>query len=177
MAIVKANYVKRGKGEKGRAKATIRYIQHRPGKDKERLTRTLFTTDGATERALAYRMVDEAEKGSVFFRFVISPDPHNEDQTHDLSLRDITHQTLQFLDEKFKKPVLWVGAIHDDHVAHRHVHVLACVPGRLNTKDFERLRAEATKACSEQRQERDLSRALRERQKFEREEAQWQWGI
>ncbi len=33
MAVVKANYVKRGRGEKGRAKATIRYITHRRDRD------------------------------------------------------------------------------------------------------------------------------------------------
>jgi hypothetical protein len=46
MAIVKSNYVKRGKGEKGRAKATIRYIQHRRDRDGERVNRTLFGYDG-----------------------------------------------------------------------------------------------------------------------------------
>jgi hypothetical protein len=46
MAVVKANYVKKGEGERGRAKATIKYIQHRPGKDKERKARTLFGIDG-----------------------------------------------------------------------------------------------------------------------------------
>jgi hypothetical protein len=33
MAVVKANFVKKGKTEKARAKATIRYIQNRPGKE------------------------------------------------------------------------------------------------------------------------------------------------
>ena len=42
MAVVKANYVKRGKGEKGRAKATIRYITHRRDRDGHTVTRALF---------------------------------------------------------------------------------------------------------------------------------------
>jgi hypothetical protein len=45
MAIVKANYVKRGKGERGRAKATIRYITHRRDKDGHTVTRALFGYD------------------------------------------------------------------------------------------------------------------------------------
>jgi hypothetical protein len=36
MAIVKANFVKRGAGERARAKATIRYIADRPGKDRKK---------------------------------------------------------------------------------------------------------------------------------------------
>ena len=47
MAIFKANYVKRGTTAKALAKATVRYNQHRPGKDGERITRTLFGSDGA----------------------------------------------------------------------------------------------------------------------------------
>ena len=35
MAVVKANYVRKGKGERVTAKANIRYIQERPGRDKE----------------------------------------------------------------------------------------------------------------------------------------------
>jgi hypothetical protein len=40
--------VKRGKTEKNQAKATVRYIQHRPG-DNEKIIRTLFGRDGAME--------------------------------------------------------------------------------------------------------------------------------
>jgi hypothetical protein len=43
MAVVTANFVKRGKSGNEKVKATIRYIQHRPGKDHERVIRTLFT--------------------------------------------------------------------------------------------------------------------------------------
>src|SRR3982751_5066206 len=98
MAIVKANFVKRGKSAKGRAKASIRYIQHRRGKDGEAITRTLFGSDGEMPRADAYRMIDEARKGSLFYRFVLSPDPKAEDTGRDLDMRGITIQTLQALE-------------------------------------------------------------------------------
>src|SRR6266700_2217743 len=83
MAIVKNNYVKRGAGERTRAKATIRYIEHRRGKDGEKITRPLFGSDGVMGRYEAYRMIDEAEKGSIFFRFIMSPDPNREDTAKD----------------------------------------------------------------------------------------------
>ena len=35
MAVIKVNYVRRGVGERETAKANIRYIQERPGRDKE----------------------------------------------------------------------------------------------------------------------------------------------
>ena len=66
MAIVKASFTK----SQGSAKAAIRYIQHRPGIEGATVTRTLFGSDGLMGRYEAYRMIDEAEKGSRFFRFV-----------------------------------------------------------------------------------------------------------
>ena len=60
MAVVKANYVKKGEGERARAKATIKYIQHRPGKDHEKKARNLFGIDGSMGRWQAYRMIEEA---------------------------------------------------------------------------------------------------------------------
>jgi type IV secretory pathway VirD2 relaxase len=153
MAIVKATYTKSKKG----AKASLRYIQHRPGKDGERLTRTLFGSEGKMERTDAYRLIDEAQRGSVFFRFVISPDPAREDSAKDLWLRDITDQTMQTLAERLKTSVTWVASIHADHTPHRHVHVIAVVNGRLFPQDFVRMRERATDACLVQRRERDLA--------------------
>src|SRR5712691_3927097 len=96
MAIVKATYTK----SSGGAKASIRYIEHRPGKDGEKITRNLFGIDGLLGRWQAYRMIDEAEKGSYFFRFVISPDPKGEDTERDLHLREITERTMNALEER-----------------------------------------------------------------------------
>src|SRR5438045_4285204 len=114
MAIFKATYTTKAAG----AKATIRYIQNRPGKDNQKVTRTLFGTDGAMGRWQAYRMIDEAEKGSLFFRFVISPDPTQEDTAKDLHLREVTEQTMLRLEEHLHKAVSWVAAEHDDHAPH-----------------------------------------------------------
>src|SRR5437588_5471819 len=147
MAIVKATYTK----SRGGAKASIRYIEHRPGKDGEKVNRTPFGSDGAMGRWQAYRLIDEAEKGSLFFRFVISPDPTQEDREKDLHLREVTEQTMLRLEERLHKEISWVAAEHDDHAPHRHVHVVAVVPGRLQVHDLQSLRHEATTACVEQR--------------------------
>ena len=169
MAIVKATYTKSNAG----AKASIRYMEHRPGKDHEKITRTLFGSDGLMGRWQAYQMIDSAEKGSLFFRFVMSPDTKSEDTAKDLHLRDITEQTMQTLEERLKQQVQWVAVEHNDHAPHRHVHIVAVVAGRLNVQDFQALRQTATEAALEQRHERDLAREHKER---EREEAQWERG-
>jgi|GEM_PF-1533014 len=259
MAIVKNNYIKQDGREKAKAKATIRYIQHRPGKtagnhmthathahccelaeisnpeqlwyyqtyhnldckvyapeywlhyytgrgwpspdktrqkntvvntpeatgdskagsipgkERARVPRTLFGRDGALERYEAYRMIDEAEKGSVFFRFIISPDRNTEDTNRDLRLRDVTAHTMLRFEEHIKQQVQWVGAVHADHSPLRHVHIVAVVPARLERQEFQALpqvvRLAATTACLEQRQELDLTR---EHHAQAGEEAAWE---
>ena len=170
MAVVKANYVKKGEGERARAKATIKYIQHRPGKDHEKKARNLFGIDGSMGRWQAYRMIDEAEKGRYFYRFIINPDPVNEDKEWDLPLREIIEHTMQTLEERTKKPVHWVAAVHDDHTDKRHIHALAIVKGRLKRDDLHALIDAATAEAKLQRGARDLMRDVAEYQR-EREEA------
>jgi len=151
MAIVKATYTK----SSGGAKASIRYIEHRAGKDGAKITRTLWGMDGKMERLEAYRMIDEADKGSIFFRFVISPDPKGEDTGKDLFLREITEQTMLKLEEQVHQYIQRVASTHDDHAPHRHVHVIAVVPGRLQVQDFQAMRQAATEAAVFQRKQHD----------------------
>src|SRR2546421_7952064 len=103
MAIVKATYTKSRAG----AKASIRYIGDRPGKDGAKITRNLFGIDGLMGRDQAYRFIDEAPKGSFFYRFILSPAPKEEDLRRDLHLRGITEQTMQTLRERLKQQVAW----------------------------------------------------------------------
>jgi hypothetical protein len=88
----------------------------------------------------------------------ISPDPATEDIDKDLSLQEITAQTMLQLQDRLTKDVPYMAVEHDDHAPHRHVHVLALVKGRLNTQDFQALRDTATDTARSQRQERDQQR-------------------
>jgi uncharacterized protein YcbX len=169
MAIFKATYTKHQEG----ARASIKYIQHRPGKDGAKVTRELFGSDGRMNKREAYAMIDQAKQGSLFFRFVISPDPKTEDMHQDLHLREITERTMHTLEERLANEVSWVAVEHIDHAPHRHVHVVAVVPGRLAVQDFHALRSKATAACLEQRQERDLKP---EQTRTHEEEVEWELG-
>ncbi len=153
MAIVKATYTKEKKG----AKAAIRYIAHRPGKDGAHITRTLFGNDGAMGRRQAYRIIDAAEKNTFFYRLAISPDPVKEDTHKDVHLWELTEQTMMELAERLQQDILYVAAEHNDHAPHRHVHVLALVPKRLTKADLAALRSAATEAAVLQRTARDLA--------------------
>src|SRR4029453_12580069 len=169
MAVVVTSFVKRGKVGNAKAKDTVRYIQHRKGKDNERVMRPLFTNDGPMTRAEAYQFIDEAPKGTKFFTIIINPDPEKEDTHKDLDMRAIALTTMQTIEEIVRAqgittPVIWVAAVHDDHTDKNHVHALAAIQGRLDIPDLDRVREATTTACLEQRRELDrtLSRQARE---------------
>jgi len=159
MAIVKASYTRKGRG----AKAAVRYIENRPGKDGAKVQRTLFNADGKVERGEVYTMIDQADKHSYFFRLVISPDPQREDSDKNLSLREITERTIQSLEDRFQQPIQWVAAVHADHTDTRHIHAIAIMPERLDVQDFQRMRSAATEEALAQRHQLDLAREQRER--------------
>jgi hypothetical protein len=164
MAVVKANYVRRGVGERETAKANIRYIQERPGRDKEKLTRPLFNNAGFLGRLEAYQFIDEAAKeGRYFYRLKFSPDPSKEDTKRDLNMQKLTRQMMKRLEKRFKTTIPWAGALHDDHTDIRHVHILAALPRRLQRHELEALIREATTLCQEQRRQLEP----------EKERAQW----
>ncbi len=167
MAIVKATYTKSRQG----AKASIRYIEHRRGREGERVTRNLFNSDGLLGRWQANRMIDEADKGSYFYRFAISPDMKTEDTKRDLHLRDITEQTMLTLEEHLQQEMQWVAVVHDDHAPPRHIHVVAVLPERLQVQDLQAMRHTATAVALAQRYQCDLAFEPHAR---EREEAQWE---
>jgi hypothetical protein len=164
MAIVRAtSYTK----SKGAIKATIRYNQHQAGKHGQRIYRELFGFAGVMDRQDAYRMIDAAEKGTVFFRFVISPDQHTEDTEKDLHLQSLTTQTMLALEEQIGRRVPFAAAVHDDHTELRHVHLVACVTARLGKEHFQTMREAATDTARMQWQERDVT------QQQQQEGGQW----
>jgi hypothetical protein len=161
MAVITAKFTR----ERGIVKAGVRYIQHRTGREGQKLKRELFGIDGVMERQQAYQLIDDAEKGTVFFHIVISPHPEKEDIEKDLHLQEITRQTMLTLEEQLKKEVPYVAAEHDDHTDHRHVHLFAVVRGRVKTKELEVMRQTATQTALLQRQERDRQREQQEQQR------------
>ena len=167
MAIVKITSFTKNRGA---AKASIRYITHRPGEDGRVISRPLYTFDGEVSKLEGYQMIDEAQKGSVFFRIVISPDAKQEDTRRDLYLSQITEQTVLTLEERLNTQIPFIAVEHNDHTGNRHVHLIACLKGRIEKGDLKALRDSATHAAQQQRQERDQvlqARALAV------EEAQW----
>jgi hypothetical protein len=176
MAVVKTHFKQRGKVGNAWAKDNVRYIQHRTGKDHERVMRPLFTSDGPMTRLEAFEFIDAAPKGTKFFTVIINPDPEKEDKHHDLDMRSIAITAMQTIEEIIRAqgittPVIWVAAVHDDHTDKNHVHALAALQGRIDKPDLDRIREVTTQTCLEQR--RELDREL-ERQAQEQGKGDWE---
>jgi hypothetical protein len=151
MAVVRANYCKKGATERKVAKANISYIQTRPGRDKERQSRLLFGPSGSMGRAEAHQFINDAPAGTYFYRLKLSPDPMLEDGKRDLNMKKLTRAMMKGLEKRLKTAIPWAAALHDDHTDIRHVHILAAIPKRLQQYDLEFLIREATQACLLQR--------------------------
>ena len=121
------NYIKRGKGIRQKAKASLGYIGTRPGKDGEKLVRELFGRFGTYTPEEVARLIDEAPGNTLFWRFKLNPDPVLENPEKILDLRQLTRDALAWLEERLGTKELprslpFVAAIHDDHTALAHVH-------------------------------------------------------
>jgi hypothetical protein len=153
MAIVKVKYTR----DPGKIKEHLRYIVHRPGKDREHLTRELFDAFDRTDKARTYELMDST-KHPLFFKFIINPDPKREDPRKDLDLPHLTRQTLREMQRLIGRDVPFVAVIHDDHTPLRHIHAIAMLQGKIAKADFYQLKTlwkTATEAAREQRRSRD----------------------
>jgi hypothetical protein len=130
MAVVKLNYIR----SKQEIKAHLRYIAHRRGREHEKITRDLFNKWGLTDKDALYRRFDSAGRGTVFYKFMISPDPGKEDALKDLDLQQTTRRTIARLEKAIGRRLPFVAAVHNDHTDKRHVHgillSMAAFPGR-----------------------------------------------
>lgn len=150
MAVVKLKFTR----SRGKIKAHIRYITHRPTWDGERHARPLFDQDGKLDKADAYRLIDATHKGSRFYKLILSPDPKTEDASGTLDLWQLARETIGTLSERLDKPLAFIGVEHNDHSANRHVHLIFTHTGRLTRADIRSLREAATLASGGQRRER-----------------------
>jgi hypothetical protein len=170
MAIVKVKYTR----SRPKIKAHVRYIAHRPGREGEKVSRQVFDLTGRIDKDQAYRLIDEAHRGRVFFKVILSPDPKREDKFKDLDLEHFTRKTIRELQARLGRPLEFFATIHDDHAPHRHVHGILILQGKLTREDFQFLREAATKDAQLQRRTIDTARQNLKYLVRNREGREWQ---
>jgi hypothetical protein len=153
MAVVRITSFTRVKAA---IKRTVHYIIHREGRDGEKLTRELFDFTEKRNKAYGYQLMHDAPKGTVFFRFMISPAPKREDRLRDLDLIALTRKTFFTLEEQLKTQIQFVAAIHDDHTPKRHIHAIVLSQARIDVSVLTALIEAATQEAGRQRRLYDL---------------------
>src|SRR5215813_9274593 len=139
MAVVKLKYTR----SRGAIKAHLRYIIHRPGKERERLTRELFHHNYlSVTKQYAYDLINTAPRGTVFYKMTINFHPVKEDTRKDLDLHHITSLTVREMQERIRRSIPFVATIHNGHANTdlRHIHALCLVQGRLSKVEFATLK-------------------------------------
>jgi hypothetical protein len=162
MAVVKIKYVRK----RSQIKAHLRYITHRKGAREGKITRPLFNAEGACDKPSAYRLIEAAPRGTVFFKIILSPDPQREDTRKDLDLWELTCKTLTQVNVLLSRDVPFVATVHADHTPLRHVHGFFLINGRLTKAEFAHLRALWKTAREEALRQRRVLDRLRENPRF-----------
>jgi hypothetical protein len=163
MAIVKLKYV-RGRDA---IKAHLRYIVHRPDKEREKLTRELFHHNYlSVTKQYAYDLINATPKGTVFYKMTINFHPQKEDTYKDLDLQHIASLTVRAMQRHIGRSVPFIATIHDGHAMTklRHIHAICLVQGRVSKEDFAKLTTlwqTATAEARFQRQWRDRTQERR----------------
>jgi hypothetical protein len=152
MAVVKLKYLR----SRPQLKKNLRYITHRRGSEEGRVTRTLFSADGLTDKRTIYDLIDRAKRGTVFYKLMINLDPRREDTRKDLDLVHITRQTIRALERKLGLRLPFAAVVHPaDHTPLRHVHGIFLLPKRVSKDAFRQLRQTAwTTATAQARLQR-----------------------
>jgi hypothetical protein len=163
MAIVKLKYTR----SRDAIKAHLRYVVHRPGKERERLTRELFHHNYlSVTKQYAYDLINASPRGMVFYKMTINFHPLKEDTNKDLDLQHIASLTVREMQERISRSVPFIATIHDGHekTALRHIHAICLVQGRLSKEEFAKLKTLWQTATAEvrfQRRARDRIQELR----------------
>jgi len=154
---VKARY---GRGETavGAAKAHVRYMAHRPNQWGNVPYRELWGADDRRlDKTTAYEDLDRAAAdGAYVYRFVLSPDPRDQDADQALDLRSWGEAAMEQVEAEHPG-LRWFAVEHQDP-DHRHVHAVALSRQRLDVDDFRAMRAAADDNAREQLCQRQRDR-------------------
>jgi hypothetical protein len=164
MAIVKLKYT-RGRDA---IKAHLRYIVHRPSKEKKKLTRELFEHNYLrVTKQSAYDLINTAPKGTVFYKMTINVHPIKEDTHKDLDLHHVTSLTVREMQLRLGRNVPFVATIHNGHADTdlRHIHAICLVQGRVSRQDFAKLKTLWQTASAEVRMQRRMRDRTQERRR------------
>ncbi len=182
MIVVKHSYIsardrqsRKGGGQPklaavGRALAHLKYIQHRPGEDREPGGREYFdeSEDRMDEKSLRRAVREQIDSKVVVHKLTLAPEINPEDK------RQFTREVMEKLSSEKGQDLKWV-AIEHNNTAHHHIHVVVLGNDkngkevRFSKRDYERIKEYGDRYLERQHPlELALSRAKREKKERER---------
>jgi type IV secretory pathway VirD2 relaxase len=159
--VVKARYSRGLKAARQLAKGHVRYAVHRCNEQGQRQYREVWDRDGAVGKLRAYERIDRIQQDDYVYRLTLSPHPEYQDARRQLDLQDWTRQVMGQLEQDLGQRVDWFAVSHE-HPDHRHVHVVAVSPRRLDVGQLRAMRDAGDRAALAQRErahERERSAA------------------
>ena len=151
-AIVKANYVRAGKGSKAKIRASGRYYTNRPDHNGDRTYRSAFNKEGdtLTKEELSTHLERAVNDHHYHYRMVLSPGA--EAHTNG-DLKAWTRDVMGEMELQHGGKLTWVAVEHAHdgaHTEHAHVHVIASTDRTLRRDELGELRTEATQSWERQ---------------------------
>lgn len=185
MIVVRHSYISpRGKIKKagsmraarkmaiGTALGHVKYIQHRPGEDREKGGRELFNDQGdkVDGKALRQAIKEHDGTGVVIHKLMLSPEINPADP------KEFTREVMKQLGDEKGLDLRWWGTAHRN-TDHHHIHVVVLAKDkngrevRFSKRDYE-LMKEYGDRYLERHHPRELADAKREREDKERQRLQ-----
>jgi hypothetical protein len=181
LIVVRHNYISardrqsRGKGKPpklaavGRALAHVKYIQHRPGEDREPGGREFFNED---EEGLDSKRLRAAVRGMrdakvVVHKITLAPEINPDDK------KQFTREVMQQLGQEKGLDLQWFAVKHDN-TDHHHIHVVVLgkdkngTDVRIDKKDYDKIKDYGDRYL-ERCHPLELERSREERERKERD--------
>ena len=153
----------------GRALAHLKYIQHRPGEDREKGGREFFgeSDDDLSARRLRKAVREMADSKVVVHKVTLAPEINPHDK------RAFTREVMQKLSSEKGLDLQWMAVEHNN-TDHHHIHVVILgkdkngTDVRIDKKDYDKIKEYGDRYL-ERVHPLELERARAERERKERD--------
>lgn len=148
-SVVKTSYTRSA----SKAKASVRYMQHRQSDLGERSQRQLFGPSGELSRAEVYDRLDraaEAQGKTYFYRLVFNPGEGHADLSEE-GRQAWAAEVMARIEAQGNQVRAWVAVSHTDQGEHDHLHILAATSRTVQKDELADLRTHSREAYDHQR--------------------------
>lgn len=160
--VIKANYVKQGKGSGGRVRESARYYMTRENEHGEKEQRSAFSKeqDEMSFEGVKAHLKEADQDHAYHYRIVIAPDTDKDAEGG--NLKELAREVMQTLEKQQGSKVSWIAIEHSGdnaHSEHAHVHVIASIDRTISKNEFREMRYDASLAWRlEMVQQREMQR-------------------